>query len=175
MNSIDLTPYKIQLIKNGSEVYKINQGSTSPLHARKNQKELAADNRSRKIVYKPENGEQFSVLVNERSFQLLSSLRDGQWHSIESLKTTKSETRKPVSDLRQVGMQIGTMLKPSQYKLFGEVELYPMGLGFEIKQVTDLLPSISECNLIERAKAKAGIAKRMAKINKSVEFLEREG
>lgn len=175
MISIDLSPYKIQQTFDGSEVYEINIGSTSPLHAREHQKKLVADKRNRKIVYRPENGVPFSLLVSDREFQLLSVLRDGQWHSIETLKTTKSETRKPISDLRQLALIIGTKRKPGQYKLFGQVELYPLGLCIGINRIIDILPGIVECKTIEDARAKAGIAKRVARIKKSVDFLMQEG
>ena len=174
MISIDLTYFKLKRVVSELEVYLINQGSTSPLKAREHQRKQAADKNSHKVIYTPPNGVPFSILVTGRELEILSRTQDNQWHDISSLKTTKDETRKPTSILRQLGLIIGTMKKPSQYKLFGDIDLYPMGLGVGIKQVTDILPSISECILIEKAKARAAIAKRMANINKAKAFLDKE-
>ncbi len=103
-NHIDLTNYKLQRIIDGNERYSINTGSLSPLAAREIQRNLAANKKSRKIIYTTPNGDKFSVLVDERQFQELSDLRDGKWRLIESLKSTKAETRKPASGLRQLGL-----------------------------------------------------------------------
>lgn len=174
-NHIDLTPYRMQRVIDGSDIYELNIGSTSPLHARESQKKLTAEKKARKITYTSVTGESFSLLVSNRQFQLLAVIRDKHWHTIESLKTTKAETRKPISELRQLGLIIGTKRSPSQYKLFGSVELYPLGLGIGIKPVTDILPSISECVEIEEARTKAKTAKSFGRIKKAAEFLSREG
>lgn len=171
-NQIDLAQYKLNKVVDGKETYLVNQGSLSPLAARKHQATMKSNKNSRKIVYTTPEGEIFAVLVSDRAFSLLSEMRDERWHEIKSFKSSEAETRKPVSELRQLGLIIGTKRKPYEYQLFGAIELYPLGLGIGIKSISETLPSLSMCVEIERAKAKAGIAKRMAKINKSVEFLE---
>lgn len=171
-NHLDLTSYRMQRVIDNSDIYDLNIGSTSPLHARENQKKLTAEQNARKIIYTSVASESFSLLVSNRQFQLLAAIADGKWHSIESLKTTKAETRKPISELRQLGLIIGTKRKPGEYRLFGAVDLYPLGLKLDVKSISDILPSISECKLIEDAKAVASIAKRRARISKTVEFLE---
>lgn len=171
-NNIEMSLYRMQRVTENGETFDLNIGSTSPLHAREHQKLIAANKNSRKVIYTPPTGEPFSLLVSNRQFNLLAAILDGKWYSIESLKTTKAETRKPISELRQLGLIIGTKRKPGEYRLFGTVELYPLGLNLGVQSVGDILPSISECKLIEDAKAVAGIAKRRARISKTVEFLE---
>jgi hypothetical protein len=166
-NHIDLTNYKLQRIIDGNERYSINTGSLSPLAAREIQRNLAANKKSRKIIYTTPNGDKFSVLVDERQFQELSDLRDGKWRLIESLKSTKAETRKPASGLRQLGLIIGTKHKPGQYKLFGEIELYPIGLCIGIPTICDLLPNLTECLEIEEQKANAERTKRISRAKRT--------
>ena len=171
-NSNDLTHYKIQRIINGSEVYEANSGSTSPLAARDLQKKLIGDESARKFNYTPPDGIKRSVLVPQRHFELVSRLADGNWHAIESLKSTRSETRKPVADLRALGLIIETDRKNAAYRLRGEVELYPLGLGLGIPTVCDLLPHLTECLEIEKQKAKAEIAKRISRAKRIAVSLE---
>ncbi|WNB76774.1 hypothetical protein [Methylomonas koyamae] len=172
MNSTDLAPYKIQRIINGAEVYEANSGSTSPLAARDLQKKLTGDDSARKFNYTPPSDIMRSVLVPQRHFELLSRLADGNWHAIESLKSTRSETRKPVADLRALGLIIETDRKKAAYRLRGEVELYPLGLGLGIPAVCDLLPNLTECLEIEKQKAKAEIAKRISRAKRTADMLE---
>lgn len=170
-NTIDLTIYKIKRIADGSEVYKMNTCSTAPSVAREMQKNFKNNKQSRKVIYTPPNAEPFSLLILNRHLQSLSELKDGNWHLIKSLKDKGKEARKPVSELRQLGFQIGTKSKPYQYKLFGEIELYPMGLGIGIQSISDVLPSVSECNLIEDARTNLVIDKRHANNKKRAAFI----
>lgn len=175
MNSTDLTLltlHSIQRIVDGSEVYEANSGSTSPLAARDQQKKLIGDKSARKFNYTPPNDIKRSVLIQQRHFELVSRLADGNWHAIESLKSTRCETRKPVADLRALGLIIETDRKKNAYRLRGEVELYPMGLGLGIPSVCDLLPNLTECLEIEKQKAKAEIAKRISRAKRTAIALE---
>jgi hypothetical protein len=172
MNSTDLIAYKIQRIVDGSEVYEANSGSTSPLAARDLQKKLIGDKSARKFNYTPPNDIQRSVLMPQRHFELIARLADGEWHLIESLKSIRSETRKPVADMRALGLIIETDRKKNAYRLRGEVELYPMGLGLGIPTVCDLLPSLTECLEIEKQKAKAEIANRISRAKRTAIALE---
>lgn len=172
MNSTDLAPYTIQRIVDGSEVYEANSGSTSPLAARDLQKKLMGDKSARKITYTPPNEIKRSVIVPQRHFELIARLADGNWHAIESLKSIRCETRKPVADLRALGLIIETDRKKNAYRLRGDVELYPLGLGLDVPTVCDLLPNISECLEIEKRKAKAEIAKRISRAKRTAIVLE---
>jgi hypothetical protein len=170
--TIDLTIYKIKRIIDGSEVYNMNTCSTAPSVAREMQKIFTGNHRSRKVIYTPPNSKPFSLLVLDRHIQPLSALSDGKWHLIESLKGSHKETRKAISELRQLGIHIGTRSRPWQYKLFGEIELYPMGLGVGIQSISNVLPSVSECNLIDDARRHLASAKREANDKKRAAFIE---
>ncbi|WP_150050052.1 hypothetical protein [Methylomonas rhizoryzae] len=172
MNSTDLMIYTIQRIVDGSEAYEANIGPTSPLAARELQKKLTGDKSARKITYTPPDGIKRNLLIPQRHFELIARLGDGNWHAIESLKSIRSETRKPVADMRALGLIIETDRKKNAYRLCGEVELYPLGLGIGIPSVCDLLPSLSECLEIEKLKAKAEIAKRISRAKRTAIALE---
>ena len=170
-NTIDLTIYKTKRIADGSEVYSMNTCSTAPSVAREMQIKFKDNKQCRKVIYTPPDAKPFSLLISNRHLQSLSELKDGKWHLIKSLKDGGKEARKPVSELRQLGFQIGTKSKPYQYKLFGEIELYPMGLGIGIKSISDVLPSVSECNLIDDARRELSYAKRYANDKKRAAFI----
>lgn len=172
MNSIDLTTYKIERIVDGSEVYETNSGSTTPLAARDLQKKLMGDKSARKIIYTPPNEIKRSILIPQRHFEVIAKLTDGNWHAIESLKSIRSETRKPVADARALGLIIETDRKKKAYRLRGDVDLNPMGLGLGIPVLCDLLPSLTECLEIETQKAKAEIAKRISRAKRIAIALE---
>lgn len=172
MNSIDLTQYKIQRIVDSAEIYEANIGTTSPLAARDLQKKLMGDKSARKIFYTPPNDIKRSLLIPQRHFEVIAKLADGNWHAIESLKSIRSETRKPVADARALGLIIETDRKKNAYRLRGEVELYPIGLGFGIPTVCELLPTLTECLEIEKQKAKAEIAKRISRAKRTAIALE---
>lgn len=175
MNSIDLAIYKIQKVAEGAEVYEANIGSTSPLTARDLQAKLIGDKSARKITYTPPNDIKRSILLPQRHFEVIARLADGNWHAIESLKSIRSETRKPVADARALGLIIHTDRKEKAYRLLGEVELYPLGLGLGIPTVCDLLPGLTECLEIEKQKAKAEIAKRISRAKRTAVMLEGVG
>jgi hypothetical protein len=136
------------------------------------QKKLIGDKSARKFNYTPQDGIKRSLLIPQRHFELIARLEDGNWHAIESLKSIRSETRKPVADLRALGLIIETDRKKNAYRLRGEVELYPMGLGLGIPTVCDLLPNLTECLEIEKQKAKAEIAKRISRAKRTADSLE---
>lgn len=77
-----------------------------------------------------------------------------------------------MADLRALGLIIETDRKKNAYRLRGEVELYPMGLGLGIPTVCDLLPNLTECLEIEKQKAKAEIAKRISRAKRTADSLE---
>ncbi len=166
-DQIDLAPYKIQRITDSAEVYEVNSGSTSPLTARDLQKKLIGDKSARKITYTPPKDIERSVLLPQRHFEVIARLADGNWHAIESLKSIRSEPRKPVADARALGLIIEPDRKKNAYRLRGDVELYPMGLGIGIPTVCDLLPNLTECLEIEKQKAKAEIAKRISRAKRT--------
>ncbi|MDP2201773.1 MAG: hypothetical protein Q8K07_07125 [Methylicorpusculum sp.] len=172
MNSINLAIYKIQKAVDGVEVYETNTGSTSPLAARYLQAKLIGDKSTRKITYTPPNDIKRSILLPQRHFEILAKLAGVQWHAIESLKSIRSETRKPVADMRTLGLIIHTDRKKKAYRLRGEVELYPLGLGLGIPTVCELLPTLTECLEIENQKAKAEIAKRISRAKRTADMLE---
>lgn len=80
-NSNDLTPYKIQRIVAGSEIYEANTGTTSPLAARDLQKKLMSDKSVRKIFYMPPNDIKRSLLIPQRHFEVIAKLADGMQSS----------------------------------------------------------------------------------------------
>lgn len=170
--NIDLTPYTIQRIVDGTEVYYANSGSTSPLEARDLQRKLTGKKAARKIIYTPPNGIKYSVLLSQRHFEIIAKLSNGQWHQIESFKYIKKETRKPVADARALGLIIHTDQKAKAYRLRGELELYPMGLGVGIPSFYSLLPSLSECKKIEYQKEKAEGVKRKSRIERKAAALD---
>ncbi len=172
MNSIDLTLYILQSFVDGSEVYEVNSGSTSPLAARDMQRKLMGDKSARKFNYTPPDDVKRSLLIPQRHFEIIARLADGKWHAIESLKSIRNETRKPVADARALGLIIQTNRKKKAYRLRGEVELYPIGLGLGIPTVCDLLPNLTECLEIEKQKAKAEIAKRISRAKRTAIALE---
>ena len=135
MNSVDLAIYKIQKAVDGVEVYETNTGTTSPLAARDLQKKLMGDKSARKIFYTPPSDIKRSLLIPQRHFEVIARLADSNWHAIESLKSIRSETRKPVADARALGLIIETDRKKNAYRLRGEVELYLIGLGFGVKRL----------------------------------------
>ncbi len=170
-NSIDATIYKLKSIIDEIEGrVLVNEQPTSPLNARLLQHKLMADESSRLIVYTPKNAEPRGLYVSNRAFAILSELRNGQWISIKSLKDSKFEVRKPVSELRSMGIIIQTSPKLKAYRLSGVVNLYPMGVN-TTKPMTDFLPSLEDCRQIEREKAKSEIARRFSRINKHFELL----
>lgn len=169
-SNINLNDYKLQKITDEAGSYLVNIGSLSPLAARDNQMKMSSKD-GRKVVYTAPTGEKFSVLISQRAFQLLSELRDGRWHTIKSFKT-EAETRKPISELRQLGLIIATKYSPNEYRLFGHIELYPLGLGIGVKSVTEVLPKLKECHEIEEARENARHSKRKTNIQKTAKLLE---
>jgi hypothetical protein len=103
---------------------------------------------------------------------LLSKLQDGRWWQSSQLKSLQSDTRKPISDLRQVGFIIVSKGKPAEYQLLGRVELNP-SLSDRINNpdVLAMLPSIDDSAKVEKAKAKERIAKTIFNINKDAELM----
>lgn len=77
-----------------------------------------------------------------------------------------------MADVRALGLIIETDRKKNAYRLRGEVELYPIGLGFGIPTVCELLPSLTDCLEIEKQKAKAEIAKRISRAKRTAIALE---
>ncbi len=168
MEAFDL----IQRIVDGSEVYEANSGSTSPLAARDLERMLMGDKSARTFNFTPPDDINRRLLIPPRHFEVIARLAAGNWHSIESLKSIRSETRKPVTDLRALGLIIETDRKKNAYRLRGEVELYTLGLGLGIPTVCDLLPNLTDSLEIEEQKAKSEIAKRISRAKRTAIALE---
>ncbi|WP_305907703.1 hypothetical protein Q9L42_014445 [Methylomarinum sp. Ch1-1] len=168
---INLNSYTLQSHVEGNDLFKINVGPLSPLEARRLQRDLMSQKTARRIIYTDPDGQSVLMLVSERSFQLLAQLADGEWHQSAALKTIQAETRKPIADLRACGVIIGT--KESSYRLFGTVDLYPLGPCLSVPQLGDILPDIGTATKIEHEKARFAIARRVSKVNKTAESLHK--
>ncbi len=151
---------------------KANIGSMNPFRARKAQQNLMDSKKFTWALCLPPIGKPFCVRISRRQLEVLSKIQDGRWWHSSQLKSLQSDTRKPISELRQVGFIIVSKGKPSEYQLLGRVELNP-SLSDRVNNpdVLTILLSIDESEQIERARAKDRIAKTMFNINKDAELM----
>jgi hypothetical protein len=168
LKAVDAAMYGIDI----AEGCKTNVGAMAPFKARKAQHNFMNNEGFNWVLYFPPVGNPFCVRASRRQLQLLSKLQDGRWWQSSQLKSLQSDTRKPISDLRQVGFIIVSKGKPAEYQLLGRVELNP-SLSDRINNpdVLAILPSIDDSAKVEKAKAKKRIAKTMFNINKDAELM----
>ena len=152
---------------------KTNVGAMAPFRARKAQHDLMKRNRFTWAMYLPLIGKPFCVRISRRQLEVLSKIQDGRWWQSSQLKSLQSDTRKPISELRQVGFIIVSKGKPAEYQLLGSIVLNP-SLSDRVNNpdVLTALPSIDDSAQVEREKAKERIAKTMFNINKDTELMK---
>jgi hypothetical protein len=168
LNAAEAAIYGIEI----ADGCKANVGAMNPFMARKAQHNLMNSKRFTWALYLPPIGIPFCVRISRRQLEVLSKIQDGCWHQSSHLKSLQSDTRKPISELRQVGFIIVSKGKPSEYQLLGRVELNP-SLSDRVNNpdVLTVLLSIDESEQIEKARAKEREEKAMFNIDKDAELM----
>lgn len=168
LNAVDAAIHGVD-ISDGS---KVNVCAMAPFRARKAQHNLMKQNGITWALYLPPIGKPFCVRISRRQLEVLSKIQDGKWWQSSQLKSLQSDTRKPLSELRQVGFIIASKGKPAEYQLLGSIVLNP-SLPDRVNNpdVLTVLSSIDDSVVVERAKAKERIAKTMFNINKDAELM----
>lgn len=154
---------------------RLNITSTNPLSAaERHRKRQQCAGYSLAVYYPPADDAGFQVYLGRREIEILLALESGQWVQTASLKGV-AETRRPLATLREFGMIIATCHRQGEgdcYRLLGRIDLEPLPpVVAAAVQVIDRLPDRHTAARMERQRATAAFAKRLALIEKRAAYL----
>ncbi|MFC6671823.1 hypothetical protein [Marinobacterium aestuariivivens] len=156
---------------------KLNIGSTGPLPAAElfNSRNSANTGVFSPVVYyAPGSKSGVLMLLNGREMAIVAALRDGNWVMINDLKHDHLETRKPVSNLRQMGVIIATACNEHchEWLMLGKIDLYPTAeLIANAAPLPNVLPCREVAEKVEVERAQAAFARRLANIKRRTSHL----
>jgi hypothetical protein len=154
---------------------RLNISSTNPLSAaERHRKRQQCAGYSLAVYYPPADDAGFQVYLSRREIEILLALMPGEWVPTAALKGT-AETRRPLATLREFGMIIATCHRQGEgdcYRLLGRIDLEPLPpVVAAAVQVIDRLPDRTTAARMERQRATAAFAKRLALIEKRSVYL----
>ena len=129
------------------------------------------------VTYAPPGSTQHvTLLLNNKESELLNALSHNEWVPTKILKSTKTDTRKPIATLRQFGIIIATYHNDDLghcWRLLGNINLLPHSDQIQASAHPSLLlPGRNIAVRIEKERAKKSFSKRLARIDQRALFLK---